>query len=78
MKQAWFIVCNLSLSEFGTLGFELGYLLVSPNFLTIWEAQFGDFTNNAQCIVDQFIVARKQKWLQQTGLVMNLPHSYDG
>ena len=77
-KQARFVVCNSSLSEYGTLGFELGYSLVSPDFLTIWEAQFGDFANNAQCIIDQFIAAGERKWLQRTGVVMSLPHGYDG
>ncbi|KAG5643626.1 hypothetical protein DXG03_000593 [Asterophora parasitica] len=77
-SQARFVVCNSSLSEYGTLGFELGYSLVSPDSLTVWEAQFGDFANNAQVIIDQFIAAGERKWLQRTGLVMTLPHGYDG
>ena len=76
--QAKFTVCNSSLSEYGCLGFELGYSLVSPDSLTVWEAQFGDFANNAQCIIDQFIAAGERKWLQRTGLVMSLPHGFDG
>ncbi|KNC99356.1 oxoglutarate dehydrogenase (succinyl-transferring), E1 component [Spizellomyces punctatus DAOM BR117] len=77
-SQNTFTVCNSSLSEFGCLGFELGYSMTSPHQLVLWEAQFGDFANNAQCIIDQFIVSGEQKWLQRTGLTLLLPHGYDG
>ncbi|KAI9151219.1 2-oxoglutarate dehydrogenase E1 component [Blastocladiella emersonii ATCC 22665] len=76
--QAAFTVSNSSLSEYGVLGFELGYSLVNPNSLVIWEAQFGDFANTAQVIIDQFVASGEKKWLQRTGLVMNLPHGFDG
>ena len=77
-NQGQFHIYNSLLSEYGAMGFEFGYAMANPNALVVWEAQFGDFANGAQVMVDQFVTSSETKWQRMNGLVLLLPHGYEG